>query len=59
MSSASSVLRANLDTCHVWADDGEHVADLRAGRPMEVPMTMQRRFRALGHPVDQWPGQGR
>ena len=40
-------MRANLNTCHVWAEDGEQVADLRAGRPMEMPLTMQRRFDEL------------
>ncbi len=51
------VMRANLNTCHVWAEDGEQIADLRAGRPMEMPLTMQRRFHELGHSADEWPGQ--
>ncbi len=51
------VMRANMNTCHVWAEDGEQIADLRAGRPMEMPLTMQRRFVELGHSPDEWPGQ--
>ena len=51
------VLRANVGTCHVWADDGEQVAELRAGGAMEVPLTIQRRLVALGRSVDEWPGQ--
>ena len=50
---------ANLNTCHVWAEDGEQIADIRAGRPMQVPLTMQRRLQELGRPADEWPGFGR
>ena len=50
---------ANLNTCHVWAEDGEQVADIRAGRPMQVPVTMQRRLQELGRSADEWPGFAR
>lgn len=49
------MLLANLDSCHVWAGDGEQVADIRAGRPVEIPLPMQRRFSSLGLDADQWP----
>jgi hypothetical protein len=52
----AQALQANVDTCHVWADDGEQVADLRAGRPVEIPLTLQRRLRELGRSADDWPG---
>jgi hypothetical protein len=50
---------ANLNTCHVWAEDGEQIAAIRAGRPVEVPLTMQRRLQQLGRSADEWPGVAR
>ena len=47
--------RSNLDTCHVWAADGEQVASLQAGRPIEVMLTLQRRFEERGVPPEDWP----
>jgi hypothetical protein len=50
-----AMLRSNLDTCHVWAGDGEHMAAIRAGRPVEVMLTLQRRLQERGLPPDTWP----
>ncbi|MET0326570.1 MAG: DUF2889 domain-containing protein [Ilumatobacteraceae bacterium] len=50
--------RSNLNTCHVWAEDGERVATLQAGEPIEVMLTFRRRFEDLGIPEDQWPMRG-
>lgn len=47
-------MRGNLNTCHVWADDGEMMAGIRAGRPMETMLTIRRRFEALGVPEEEW-----
>ena len=47
--------RSNLNTCHVWAEDGEQVAALQAGRPIEVMLTLRRRFEERGLPPEQWP----
>ena len=41
-------LMANANTCHVWAEDGEHVAGLRAGGTMDVPLWISKRFDELG-----------
>ena len=38
-----STLAANLNSCHVWAEDGEHVAALRGGGPFEVPLWLTKR----------------
>jgi hypothetical protein len=38
----------NLNTCHVWAEDGEQVASIRAGEPHEVPVWMTKRLEQLG-----------
>lgn len=45
---------ANLNTCHVWADDGEHVAALRRGEMPEPPMQVTRRLIQLGRDPDEW-----
>jgi hypothetical protein len=42
------MLLGNLNTCHVWAEDSEHVAAIRAGDPVELPITMRERFRRYG-----------
>jgi Protein of unknown function (DUF2889) len=47
-------LRGNLNTCHVWAEDGEMMVAAREGRPMEMMLQVRKRFEALGVPEDQW-----
>ena len=49
------LFQSNVDTCHVWAADGEQLADLQAGRPVEIPLSVQRRMGELGLPPDRWP----
>jgi hypothetical protein len=51
-------LAMNLNTCHVWAEDGEHIARLRAGEPMEVPVWITERFAKLGLDPEQWRTRG-
>lgn len=47
-------LMFNLNTCHIWAEDGEQVAAVRAGEPMEVPVWIQKRFEKLGLDPNSW-----
>ena len=47
-------LRANLNTCHVWAEDGEMMTAAREGRPMEMMLQVRRRFADLGVPEEEW-----
>ena len=47
-------LMANVNTCHVWAEDGEHVAGLRNGEPMDVPLWITKRFDELGRDPLTW-----
>jgi hypothetical protein len=47
-------LMFNLNTCHIWAEDGEQVASIRAGEPMEVPVWIQKRFAKLGLDPNTW-----
>ena len=44
----------NLNTCHMWAEDGEMVADIAAGRPIEVPLSVSKRLRRLGRDESDW-----
>lgn len=47
-------LLMNLNTCHVWAEDGEQVSTLRAGGDMEVPVWIMRRYAELGIDTSTW-----
>ena len=47
-------LRANLNTCHVWAEDGEMMASARAGRQVEMMLQVKQRFTDLGVPEEEW-----
>lgn len=48
----------NLNTCHVWAEDGEVVRALEAGEPMSVPMSvpvfLRKRLDELGLDAAAW-----
>lgn len=47
--------RMNIGTCHMWADDGDHVADLEAGKGFGVPVFLERRLEKLGLDPASWP----
>ena len=49
-----AALMANTNSCHVWAEDGEHVAGLRAGGEMEVPLWINKRMGELGRDPSSW-----
>jgi Protein of unknown function (DUF2889) len=49
-----TALMANTNTCHVWAEDGEHVAGLRDGGTMDVPLWITKRFDELGRDPETW-----
>ena len=49
-----AALMANTNTCHVWAEDGEHVAGLRSGGGMDVPLWITKRFDELGRDPSSW-----
>ena len=45
----------NMNTCHLWAEDGEHVAAMRRGeRPGYPPLPVRDRLRALGRDEETW-----
>ena len=45
-------LASNLNTCHVWHEDGAHVARVREGTMFELPLSVKRRHQKLGRAVD-------
>ena len=48
-------LKGNVNTCHIWAEDGEHVAALNRGdRPGYPPLPVRERLRALGRDEKEW-----
>jgi hypothetical protein len=47
-------LRMNLNTCHVWAEDGEQVRAVREGGQPEIPVWITERFRQLGLDPEEW-----
>jgi Protein of unknown function (DUF2889) len=51
-------IRGNLNTCHVWAEDGEQVASIRRGDTFEVPVWIARRFTELGRDPETWRRPG-
>ncbi len=55
-----SRIRGNQNTCHVWAEDGDHVADLRAGRMHGYPpIPVRKRLLSLGRDETEWPDRPR
>lgn len=52
--SMESSFEANLNTCHVWAEDGELIKRARSGEVPEVPIWIQRRFSELGRDPAEW-----
>ena len=44
----------NLNTCHVWDEEGEQVQAIRAGRATEVPVWITKRFAKLGRDLSTW-----
>ena len=49
--------RTNIGTCHMWAEDGDHVAQLEAGEGFDVPVFLERRLAELGVDPDAWTGR--
>ena len=48
-------IASTLNTCHIWAEDGEHVAAVRRGdRAHQPPLPVRDRLRALGRDENRW-----
>lgn len=48
-------LAMNLNTCHVWAEDGDQVRAIRNDEPSEVPLWIASRLEKLGRPPTTFP----
>jgi hypothetical protein len=46
----------NVNTCHVWAEDGEHVALVRRGERPGPPLQVSERLVQLGRDPESWRG---
>ncbi len=46
--SRAESLAANLNTCHVWAEDSDLVGRINSGEPMAQPVWMRNRLEQLG-----------
>lgn len=44
----------NLNSCHVWAEDSEYVAELEKGAPMPAPVFIRGRMAELGIDPSEW-----
>jgi hypothetical protein len=50
-------MATNVNTCHIWAEDGDQVASIRRGEPMDVPVWIEKRFAELGRDPATWQPQ--
>lgn len=46
--------KGNINTCHIWAEDGEHVAEIAAGGGLEAPVFARERMVELGLKPADW-----
>mgnify|MGYP001820807127 FL=1 len=44
----------NINTCHVWEENGAHVAELRSGATPPPPLQVTERLVQLGRKPDEW-----
>ena len=47
-------MRFNIDTCHVWASDGEFMAAIERGEDIPPPLWAEERMRDLGREPEEW-----
>ena len=46
--------RGNINTCHVWDENGDHVATLLRGEVPPPPMQVSERMVQLGRDPQEW-----
>ncbi len=47
-------LAFNLNTCHIWDENGAQVAGMLAGAEMEIPVWAVKRLEAMGRSPEEW-----
>ena len=48
----------NVNTCHIWDEDGPHVAGIRNGILPPPPLPVTERLVQLGRDPDSWRFEG-
>lgn len=46
--------KSNLNTCHIWDENGEQVANIRAGIDIGAPLSVTKRLAKLNRDPDEW-----
>jgi hypothetical protein len=46
--------RSNINTCHIWDEDGDQVRRLRAGEDIGAPLSVTKRLTKLGRDQSEW-----
>ncbi len=54
--SDGSMFHGNINTCHIWAEDGQHVALIRKGDMPDPPLPAQQRLQEIGRDLSEWRG---
>ena len=44
----------NLNTCHIWDENGQMLADIKAGTPIEIPLSVAKRLKKMGRDESDW-----
>jgi hypothetical protein len=44
----------NLNTCHMWDENGEMVSEIDQGLPIETPLWISKRYKELGMDDSEW-----
>jgi len=46
--------KSNLNTCHIWDESGQQVANIRAGVDIGAPLSVTKRLAKLNRDPDEW-----
>ena len=46
--------QGNINTCHVWAEDGEHIQEFKDGKMPAPPLQVTERLIELGRKPEEW-----
>jgi hypothetical protein len=52
--SREMAFKSNLNTCHIWDEEGEHVRTIRAGGDIGAPLSVTKRLIKLGRDPEEW-----
>lgn len=52
--SREMAFKSNLNTCHIWDEDGDQVRRIREGIDIGAPLSVTKRLVKLGRDPDEW-----